>query len=81
MPNNPPSQPYTKYWGKADKACLTSFVNIGTVNIYDNSFQNIETVRRKYFPHRNLKNFRHNFCNFAAARALESKYAGARLGE
>ena len=45
MPDNPPSQPYTKYWGKADTACLTSLINNGTVNIYDNSLQNIETVR------------------------------------
>jgi hypothetical protein len=81
MPDNPPSQPYTKYWGKADKACLTSLINIGDVNIYDNSLQNIEIVWWEYFPHRDLKNFRQNFRNFAAAWALESGYAGVRLGE
>jgi hypothetical protein len=81
MPDNPPSQPYTKYWGKADKACLTSLINDGYINIYDNSLQNIKTVRKEYFPHRNSKNFCHNFRNFAAAWALESEDAGARLGE
>ncbi len=81
MPDKPPSQPTTKYWGKAEKASLTSLVNTGNVDIFNSSLQNIETVRREHFPHRKPKNFRNNFRNFAAARALESKYTGARLGE
>jgi hypothetical protein len=81
MPDNPLSQPTTKYWGKAEKVSLTSFVNTSNVHIFNSSFKNIKTVRREHFPHREPKNFRSNFRNFAAAWALESEYTGARLGE
>jgi hypothetical protein len=81
MPDNPPSQPTMKYWGKAEKASLTSLVNTGNADIFNSSLENIETVRGEHFPHREPKNFRNNFRNFAAAWALESKYTGARLGE
>ncbi len=46
MPDNPPSQPTTKYWGKAEKASFTSLVNTGNVDIFNSSLKNIETVRR-----------------------------------
>jgi hypothetical protein len=81
MPDNPPSQPTTKYWGKAEKASLMSLVNTGNVDIFNSCLETIETIRREHFPHRKPKNFRNNFRNFAAAWALESKYTGARLGE
>ncbi len=81
MPDNPPSQPTTKYWGKAEKASLMSLVNTRDVDIFNSSVKNIKTVRREHFPHREPKNFRNNFRNFAAVWALESEYTGARLGE
>jgi hypothetical protein len=83
MPDNPPLQPTkkTKYWGKEEKASLTSLVNTGNVNIFNSSLENIETVQREHFLHWDPKNFRNNFRNFAAAWALESKYARARLRE
>ncbi len=81
MPDNPPSQPTTKYWGKAEKVSLTSLVNTGNVDIFNSPLENIETVWREHFPHREPKNFRNNFRNFTAAWALESEYTGARLGE
>jgi hypothetical protein len=81
MPDNPPLQPTTKYWGKAEKASLTSLVNTGNVDIFNSSLENIETVRREHFPHHEPKNFRNNFRNFAAGWALKSEYTGARLGE
>jgi hypothetical protein len=81
MPDNPPLQPTTKYWGKAEKASLTSLVNTGNVHIFNSSLKNIKTIRREHFPHRKPKNFRNNFHNFAAAWALKSEFTGARLGE
>jgi hypothetical protein len=81
MPDNPPSQPTTKYWGKAEKAFLTSLINTGGVDIFNSSLENIETAWREHFPHRERKNFHNNFRNFAAAWVLESEYTGARLGE
>jgi hypothetical protein len=83
MPDNPPSQPTkkAKYWGKAEKAYLTSLVNTGDVNIFNSSLENIESVRKEHFLHCGSKNFHNNFRNFAAVWALESEYAGARLGE
>jgi hypothetical protein len=74
-------QPTKKYWGKAEKASLMSLVNTGNVDIFNSSLENIETVRREHSPHCKPKNFRNNFCNFATAWALESKYTQARLGE
>ncbi len=81
MPDNPPLQLTMKYWGKAEKASLTSLVNTGKVNIFNSSLENIKTVWREHFSHREPKNFHNNFRNFAAAWALKSKYTGARLGE
>jgi hypothetical protein len=56
MPDNPPSQPTTKYWGKAEKASLTSLINTGNVHIFKSSLENIETIWREHFPHRESKN-------------------------
>jgi hypothetical protein len=46
--------------------------------LYNSSLENIKSVRREHFPHRDAKNFRNNFHKFAAAWALEAEHAGAR---
>ena len=68
----------TKKWGKADKAALSRLIDDGDVDIYDTSTANIDRVGAAHFPHREKKNFRRNFRDFAASFAVESEYSGAR---
>ena len=79
MPNNPSE--ISKYWGKAKKASLASLVNTSNVELYNGSLENIESVWREHFPHRDTKNFRSNFRKFASAWALEVEHSRARRGE
>ncbi len=68
-----------KKWGKVNKAALPNLVNNGDVDINDLSTKSINAVQAKYFRHREKKNFRCNFRDFAAAFAHETKYSGARI--
>jgi hypothetical protein len=58
-----------------------SLNNTGNVDIFNSSLENIKTIWREHFPHREPKNFRNNFRNFAAVWALKSEYTRARLAE
>ncbi len=82
----PPPMPPTpkakaKHWGKVDKKYLSNLIREGDVNISNTSYVNIKDVRLKYFPHCKVKNFHHNFWDFAASLDLETKYTGARRRE
>ena len=61
----------TKKWGKADKAALSRLIDDGDVDIYDTSTANIDRVGAAHFPHREKKNFRRNFRDFAASFTVE----------
>ena len=67
-----------KQWGKVDKTSLHQLVVNGNVDIEDLSFENIDAVQARYFPHRQQRNFRRNFKDFAAAFDLEQALSGAR---
>ncbi len=73
-----PDKMQPKKWGKADRAALADLVNDGDVDINDLSAKTIDAIRDALFRHRDKKNFRRNFRDFAAANALESEYSGAR---
>jgi hypothetical protein len=79
MPDNPSD--ISKYWGKAEKAFLSSLIKTGKVNIFNSLLENIKSVRREHFPICHTKNFCNNFRKFASAWALEAEHAGARRGE
>ena len=70
--------PKPKYWGKVDRAALHDLIKDGSVDITKLNSKYIDTVQAQYFGHRDKKNFRRNFRDFAAANALESEYSGAR---
>jgi hypothetical protein len=63
----------TKQWGKVDKGLST-----GDVVIEGLSFENIDAVHARYFPHWHQRNFRRNFKDFASAFGLEQALSGAR---
>ena len=79
MPSSIPQK--TKQWGKVDKAALHKLIVDGEVNIEDLSFENISDVHERFFPHRQLRNFRRNFRDFASSFDLERALAGARRQE
>ncbi len=67
-----------KKLGQADKDLLNNLINRQLINITDTSLSNIEQVRHALFHHRNTRNFRQNFQNFAAVWDLEIEYSGAQ---
>jgi hypothetical protein len=71
----------TKNWGQADKDLLNDLINRQQIDITDTSLDNIERVRAAHFRHRDKRNFRRNFRDFAAAWDLEIEYSGARRRE
>ena len=71
----------TKKWGKADKAALSRLIDDGDVDIFDTSTANIDRVGAAHFLHREKKNFRRNFHDFAASFSVETEYSGARRRE
>ncbi len=73
-----PPKTVNKNWGKVNKAALAMLINDRDVDIKDTSTSYIEWVQAEYFCHRNQRNFRCSYCNFASALALEAKCSGAR---
>jgi hypothetical protein len=69
----------TKNWGKADRAALARLVHDRHVDINNLSYKNIDAVGEEYFIHRDKKNFRRNFRDFAATFDLEAEYSGASI--
>jgi len=69
----------TKQWGKVDKSYLHQLIVDGKVDIEDLSFENIDDVNALYFPHRQRRNFRRNFKDFASSFDLDQALSGARL--
>jgi len=67
-----------KQWGKVDKAALYQLIVDGDVDIEDLSSENIDAVNARYFPHRQKRNFRRNFKDFASAFDLDQALSGAR---
>jgi hypothetical protein len=74
----PDMQLPTKKWGKLNKATLVELVHDVDVDINNLSYDNINTVRKENFCHRDKKNFCHNFHDFAATFDFEAEYSGAR---
>ena len=72
------SEVNVKPWGKVDKAALHKLVVNGIFDIEDASFENIDNIRERFFPHRELRNFRRNFANFSQAFDLNAVLEGAR---
>ena len=72
------SEVKVKPWGKVDRAALHKLVVDGVFDIEDTSFENIDNVRERFFPHRDIRNFRRNFANFSQAFDLEAALEGAR---
>jgi hypothetical protein len=68
----------TKQWGKVDKSSLHQLIVDGDVDIKNLSFENINAVHTRYFPHWQQRNFRRYFKDFASAFDLERALAGAR---
>ena len=68
-----------KPWGKVGKAALHKLIVDGHVDIENLEIPYIDSVREQYFPHRERKNFRCNFANFATSFDLEAGVEGARL--
>ena len=64
--------------GKVDKAALHKLVVDGIFDIEDTSFENIDNVRERFFPHCELRNFRRNLANFSQAFILNAALEGAR---
>ncbi len=75
MPN---MQIPTKKWGTVDRAALVKLVHDGDVDINDLSTAHIDAVQKEHFCHRDKKNFRRNYRDFAATFDLEAEYSGAR---
>ncbi len=69
----------TKQWGKVNKSYLHQLIVDGKVDIEDLSFENIDDVNALYFPHRQRRNFRCNFKDFASSFDLDQELSGARL--
>ena len=67
-----------KQWGKVDKSFLHQLIVDGEVDIEDLSFENIDDVHARYFPHRQQRNFRRNFKDFASSFDLDQALSGAR---
>jgi hypothetical protein len=67
----------TKQWGKVDKAALHELIVDGDVDIEDLSFENIDAVHARYFPHPQQRNFGRNFKDFASAFDLKQARSGA----
>ena len=76
-----PPKATTKKWGQADRDHLNDLINRQLVDITNTTYQNIEQVRLAHFRHRDPKNFRRNFRDFAAAWDLEIEYSGAQRRE
>jgi len=72
------SEVKVKPWGKVNKAAHHKLVVDGIFDIEDTSFENIDNVRERFFPHRELCNFRRNFANFSQAFDLNAVLEGAR---
>ena len=72
------SEVKVKPWGKIDRAALHKLVVDGVFDIEDTSFENIDNDRERFFPHRELRNFRRNFANFSQAFDLNAALEGAR---
>jgi len=72
------SEVKVKPWGKVDKAALHKLVVNGIFDIEDTSFENIDNIRERFFPHRELRNFRRNLANFSQAFDLNAALEGAR---
>ena len=72
------SEVKVKPWGKVDRAALHELVVDGVFDIEDTSFENIDNVRERLFPHRELRNFWRNFANFSQAFDLNAVLEGAR---
>ena len=72
------SEVKVKPWGKVDKAALHKLVVDGVFDIEDTSFENIDNVHERFFPHRELRNFRRNFANFSQAFDLNAALEGAQ---
>jgi len=72
------SEVKVKPWGKVDKAALHKLIVDGIFDIEDTSFENIDNIRKQFFPHRELHNFRRNFADFSQAFDLNAGLEGAR---
>ena len=73
------AQPKSASWGKQDKASLHALIIEGKVDIKDTSFRYIDSAQARYFPHRTVHNFRHNFKDFSSAFNLDKELDGARV--
>jgi hypothetical protein len=71
MPPEPKAK--AKQWEKADKKYLFDLVRIGDIDITNTLYKIIEDVQKTFFDHRDVKNFRRNFCNFVASLGLKTK--------
>jgi hypothetical protein len=81
MPNHPPGEVTVKKWGKVDRIALTDLIKEGEVDITNLTTAYIDKVNSDFFPHRDKRNFRRNYRDFAAAWDLEAEYSGARRQE
>jgi len=72
------SEVKVKPWGKVDKAALHKLVVDGIFDIEDTSFENIDNVLERFFPHHKIRNFRRNFTIFSQAFDLNAALEGAR---
>ena len=70
------SEVKVKPWGKVDKAALHKLVVDGIFDIEGTSFKNIDNVRKRFFPHSELRIFRRNFANFSQAFDLNAALEG-----
>jgi hypothetical protein len=77
----PSPTPTKRNWGKADRAFLLQLIVDGEVDIEDLSYENIDAVQERWFGHRQKRNFRRNFKDYAASFDLERAVAGARRQE
>jgi hypothetical protein len=67
--------------GKSRLKYLFGLIRTGDVDITNSSYKNIKDVRKEDFAHCDVKNFCHNFHDFAASLNLETKCSGARRGK
>ncbi len=72
------SEVKVKPCGKVDRAALHKLVVDGVFDIEDTSFENIDNIHERFFPHHDIRNFRRNFANFSQAFDLEAALEGAR---
>ncbi len=78
MPSETDDAVSTRNWGKVDRAALRKLVLDGNVDIEDLSYQNIDAVQERYFPHRTVRNCWRNFKDYSGAFDLERELSGAR---